>query len=128
MKKIKIIFLILTTVMVVSKVAGQDPNITQFQNAPMYYNPAYTGLYTGVRARFLFRDQAPALPYDFRAYHFSADFGNRNLMAINHDMNTCPLDFADDFREVRFRVVDTQCRFHSHIVTNIDSLVKSGYF
>jgi type IX secretion system PorP/SprF family membrane protein len=58
---------------------GQDTYFSQFQNVPIYYNPAYTGLYTGVRARFAFRDQWPALPYDFKAYHFCADIGERNL-------------------------------------------------
>jgi type IX secretion system PorP/SprF family membrane protein len=45
----------------------------------MYYNPAYTGINTGVRARFTFRDQWPNLPVDFRSYYFSADIGDRNL-------------------------------------------------
>jgi type IX secretion system PorP/SprF family membrane protein len=58
---------------------GQDTYFTQFQNVPVYYNPAYAGLYTGIRARMAFRDQWPALPYDFKAYHFSADIGERNL-------------------------------------------------
>lgn len=60
-------------------VQSQDPNYTQFFSNPLYYNPAYTGLYTGIRARFAFRDQWPALPYDFKAYHFDADLGDRNL-------------------------------------------------
>lgn len=58
---------------------GQDTYYSQFQNVPIFYNPAYTGLYTGVRCRFSFRDQWPALPYDFKAYHFCADIGERNL-------------------------------------------------
>jgi type IX secretion system PorP/SprF family membrane protein len=45
----------------------------------MYFNPAYTGINTGVRARFTFRDQWPNLPVDFRSYYFSADLGDRNL-------------------------------------------------
>jgi len=61
------------------RLSAQDPNYSQFLNVPLYYNPAYTGLYTGVRARFSFRDQWPALPYDFKSYHFSADLGDRNL-------------------------------------------------
>ncbi len=58
---------------------GQDPNYSQWLNAPLYYNPAYAGLNTGLRARFSARDQWPNLQQDFRTYYFSADFGNRNL-------------------------------------------------
>ena len=57
----------------------QDPNYSQFFNTPNYYNPAYTGLYNGLRVRFEFRDQWPSLPVDFKSYHFSADLGDRNL-------------------------------------------------
>ncbi|MCX6267854.1 MAG: PorP/SprF family type IX secretion system membrane protein [Bacteroidetes bacterium] len=72
-------FLLLLMVLVSVALNGQDPNYTQFFNNPQYYNPAYSGLYTGVRAGFSFRDQWPALPYDFQAYNFEADMGDRNL-------------------------------------------------
>jgi len=62
-----------------SSIRGQDPNYSQFFSTPLYYNPAYTGINTGVRARFTFRDQWPTLPVDFRSYYFSADLGDRNL-------------------------------------------------
>jgi len=58
---------------------AQDVNYSQYFSAPLYYNPAYTGINTGLRARFLFRDQWPSLPIDFKSYHFSADIGDRNL-------------------------------------------------
>lgn len=58
---------------------GQDVNYTQFFSSPLYFNPAYTGVSTGLKARFLFRDQWPALPIDFKSYYFSADLGDRNL-------------------------------------------------
>lgn len=58
---------------------GQDMNYTQYFSTPIYYNPAFTGINTGVRARFLFRDQWPTLPIDFKSYFFSADLGDRNL-------------------------------------------------
>ncbi|MCX6278714.1 MAG: PorP/SprF family type IX secretion system membrane protein [Bacteroidetes bacterium] len=77
--KIKILFLICLLTNAMIQLFGQDPYFSQFQNVPIYYNPAYTGLYTGIRARFAFRDQWPALPYDFKSYHFSADIGERNL-------------------------------------------------
>ena len=79
MKKVKTFFLLCILSMGTVHLLGQDPNYSQFLNAPLYYNPAYTGLYTGLHARFSFRDQWPALPYDFKSYHFSADVGDRNL-------------------------------------------------
>ncbi len=79
MKKLKIIFLLSILTCASVKFMGQDPNYSQFINAPMYFNPAYTGLYTGVHTRFSFREQWPSLPYDFKAYHFSTDIGDRNL-------------------------------------------------
>ena len=58
---------------------GQDPGYTQFYNAPLYYNPAYTGLYSGFRIRFSTRNQDPELETSFRSYHLSADIADRNL-------------------------------------------------
>lgn len=79
MKKIKTGFLICFLAGATIQLLGQDPNYSQFLNTPLYYNPAYTGLYTGMRARFSYRNQWPKLPYDFKAYHFTADIGDRNL-------------------------------------------------
>jgi len=59
--------------------AQLDPNYSQYFSTPLYYNPAYTGINTGIRARFSFRDQWPNLPVDFKSYYFSADLGDRNL-------------------------------------------------
>jgi type IX secretion system PorP/SprF family membrane protein len=58
---------------------GQDPNFSQYFNAPTYYNPAFTGINTGLHARFTYRDQWPNLPASFKSYYFSADLGERNL-------------------------------------------------
>lgn len=58
---------------------SQDMNYSQYFSTPIYYNPAYTGINTGVRARFLFRDQWPTLPTPFKSYYFSADLGDRNI-------------------------------------------------
>ncbi|MBM3404560.1 MAG: type IX secretion system membrane protein PorP/SprF [Bacteroidetes bacterium] len=60
-------------------VSGQDPNLSQHFSAPIYYNPAYCGINTGIRARFSYRDQWPSLPVDFTSYHFSLDMGSRKL-------------------------------------------------
>ncbi len=59
--------------------SGQDINYSQYFSTPLYYNPAFTGLNTGLRGRFTFRDQWPTLPVDIKSYYFSADIGDRNL-------------------------------------------------
>ncbi len=58
---------------------SQDMNYSQFFSTPLYYNAGYTGLYDGLRARFLFRNQWPSLPSPFKSYYFSADIGDRGL-------------------------------------------------
>lgn len=68
-----------TLMMTDSKVSGQDPYFSQFFNTQTYNNPAFTGLITGLHARFTYRDQWPNLPVPFRSYFFSADVGERNL-------------------------------------------------
>ena len=58
---------------------GQDMNYSQYFSTPIYYNPAFTGINTGVRARFLYRNQWPSLPVSFKSYYFAADLGDRSL-------------------------------------------------
>jgi type IX secretion system PorP/SprF family membrane protein len=72
-------FLFLFISLLAEKSFGQDMNYTQYFATPIYYNPAFTGLTPGLRARFLYRDQWPQLPVDFKSYYFSADLGDRNL-------------------------------------------------
>jgi type IX secretion system PorP/SprF family membrane protein len=56
---------------------GQDHGGTQFFNTPLYYNPAYTGLYEGFRVRFDTRNQGPAGETTFRSFHISGDVSAR---------------------------------------------------
>ena len=80
MKTLKIIFLFLAGWLAMSPTAiSQDINYTQYFSAPVYFNPAATGLNTGLRARFLFRNQWPSLPVSYKSYYFSADIGDRGL-------------------------------------------------
>ena len=69
----------LSLMLAASSAQSQDPNFSQFFNTPIYYNPAFTGLNSGLRARFTYRDQWASLPVDFRSYNFSADLGDRSL-------------------------------------------------
>jgi type IX secretion system PorP/SprF family membrane protein len=73
------ILLILGLLGFVPCVNSQDMNYSQYFSTPIYYNPAFTGINTGVRARFLFRDQWPTLPVAYKSYFFTADLGDRNL-------------------------------------------------
>lgn len=72
-------FLTILGFTVMTTARAQDMNYSQYFSTPLYYNPAYTGINTGLRARFLFRDQWPSLPIDFKSYYFSADLGDRGL-------------------------------------------------
>jgi len=72
-------FIVIVLQMMADLAPAQDPNYSQWLNAPLYYNPAYAGLSKGIRVRFSVRDQWPNLPVDFRTCYFSADLGDRNL-------------------------------------------------
>lgn len=73
-----LLFTVVLTCQVLS-IKGQDPNYSQWLNAPLYYNPAFTGLTSGIRTRLSCREQWPSLPVDFKTLYFSGDYGDRNL-------------------------------------------------
>lgn len=78
--RIKHLLLVLLSLLgLIPLTQSQDMNYSQYFSTPLYYNPAFTGVNTGVRARFLYRNQWPALPISFKSYYFSADLGDRNL-------------------------------------------------
>ena len=81
MKKLSCVFclLVLGWILPLASTWGQDMNYTQYFSTPLYVNPAFTGINTGVRARFLFRDQWPSAPIAYKSYYFSADLGDRAL-------------------------------------------------
>lgn len=58
---------------------AQDPNYSQFFSNPLYYNPAYTGISQGFKARFDYRKQWPNLLNDFKTYNFNADISIREF-------------------------------------------------
>ncbi|MDO9257466.1 MAG: PorP/SprF family type IX secretion system membrane protein [Bacteroidales bacterium] len=62
-----------------SQLKAQDPIFSQFYNNPIYYNPGYIGLNSGMRARFNYRDQWTGLPTDFKTYNFSMDVAERSI-------------------------------------------------
>jgi len=77
--KRKITLLILINFLLTCGITAQDFDFSQWYNNPTYYNPAYVGLTTGMKARFTYRRQMVKIPASFRTYAFSADIAERNL-------------------------------------------------
>lgn len=94
MKRI-LTFTILFNFLITCGVYSQDFDFSQWYNNPTYYNPAYVGLSTGLKARFSYRRQMVKIPASFRTYSFSADIADRNLpgaggigiIVANHNAN-----------------------------------------
>jgi len=60
--------------------AGAQDNIyTQYQNAPLYYNPALTGADPGIRTYSLSRLAWMTSPFKMKSFDFSGDFGVRGI-------------------------------------------------
>ena len=72
-----ILFLVLVAAF--CQLKAQDPIFSQFYNNPIYYNPGYIGLNSGLRARLNYRDQWTGLPVDFKTYNFSLDIAERAI-------------------------------------------------
>ncbi len=81
MKTYSLFFLTVLAITLVAPagVLAQDMNYSQYFSAPMYYNPGYTGINPGLKARFLYRNQWPSLPVSLKSYFFSAELGDRSL-------------------------------------------------
>lgn len=56
---------------------SQEPYYSQFYNSPTYYNPAMTGLNTGLNIRLGYRNQWPQYNDDLKSYFFSVDVAER---------------------------------------------------
>ncbi|OPL14893.1 MAG: hypothetical protein AVO38_11185 [delta proteobacterium ML8_D] len=63
----------------IPEMMAQDHQFTQFTNLPLYYNPAYTGLAKGMRAKFAYRRQWVKMPQDFKAMNFNMDIAARGI-------------------------------------------------
>lgn len=61
------------------KLYAQDPIYTQFYNNPVYYNPGYIGINSGMRARLNYRTQWTGLPVPYKTFGFSTDFAERSI-------------------------------------------------
>jgi type IX secretion system PorP/SprF family membrane protein len=60
-------------------VQAQDPMFSQHFNNPIYYNPAYIGLNSGIRARLNYRDQWVGLPQGYKTFDFTMDMAERSI-------------------------------------------------
>lgn len=79
LKMFKCLVVTVLSLAVLPEIKAQDPNYSQFYNNPLYYNPAYAGVSTGLRLRFDYRSQWPKLRKDFKTYNFNTDFSVRSL-------------------------------------------------
>lgn len=57
----------------------QDHQYSQFTMIPIYYNPAYTGLEMGMRAKLDYRRQWVKMPHDFKSMNFNLDLAARGI-------------------------------------------------
>jgi len=74
---IHIILVGLLIIATVSFTYSQEPYYSQYYNMPTYYNPAMTGLNTGLYLRMMYRNQWPQYSDDLKSYGFSADVAER---------------------------------------------------
>ena len=70
-RKLLVTFLIVSGF--IAEVLGQDPQLSQFYNAPLYLNPGFTGATNSNRVILNHRLQWPNLPQAFATYAFSYD-------------------------------------------------------
>lgn len=67
-------------VLLLSKfVIGQDPNFSQFYNNPLYYNPALSGINSGLNINTQYRVLWPRINSDFRTFNFTIDVEEINV-------------------------------------------------
>jgi type IX secretion system PorP/SprF family membrane protein len=84
--------------------AGAQDNIyTQYQNAPLYYNPALTGADPGIHTYSLSRLQWMISPLKMKSFDFSGDFGVRGIpgfggVGIIISGNNCGGGAINEFR------------------------------
>lgn len=79
-KRMNRIVILLFSLVIASAAHAQDPQYSQFYAAPLYINPAFTGLTAQHRIVANLRDQWPGLPNDYISTSFSYD---RNVESLN---------------------------------------------
>ena len=79
MTRPNIILVCCVSLLISFQTTAQDQNYSQFFNNDLYYNPATTGLYLGLRTSVNYRNQWTNLPYDFKSYNVAVDIAERAL-------------------------------------------------
>lgn len=69
----RIVFGLCSLVLVVNVAFAQDPQFSQYYQAPLYLNPGFTGITPQQRLAINHRIQWPNLPQAFSTYSFSYD-------------------------------------------------------
>lgn len=59
--------------------SAQDPNYSQFYSNPIYYNPSFAGISTGIRVCANYRNLWPKIQGDFNTFNFSVDVEESNV-------------------------------------------------
>lgn len=72
-----ILLILIVWIFIIPSAQAQDPYYTQYYNAPIYYNPAFTGIDKGLKIRVNYRDQWPQYTDDLKSYNFSMDVAER---------------------------------------------------
>lgn len=71
------ILVLIVFMMILVPGKAQDPYYSQFYNTPMFYNPAMTGLTSGLKVRLMYRNQWPQYNDNLKSYNFSMDVAER---------------------------------------------------
>lgn len=74
MNKIFLAFAILLSACYSNKVLAQDPQFSQYYAAPLYLNPALTGINQNGRAGVNYRNQWPSIDANFETFSAWADY------------------------------------------------------
>lgn len=74
-----LITILLMSILPEPSLLAQDATYSQFFNNPIYYNPAYTGQYLGMRMRLHHRNQWNGLPNNYNNISFVMDVAERSF-------------------------------------------------
>jgi type IX secretion system PorP/SprF family membrane protein len=69
----RIIFVLVSSFIIVSDIFGQDPTFSQFYANPLYLSPSFAGAVEQYRVAMSARDQWPSIPGTFMTYSMSFD-------------------------------------------------------
>lgn len=101
---------------------GQDAQFSQFYAAPLYHNPAFTGIAGINRVNLNFRNQWPQLAGGFRTFAVSYDHSRSDLRS-----GFGILAMTDAAGEGSFRTTTAQFQYAYHLPIGIKSRFTMGF-